>query len=274
MTRAPVIALSHGGGPLPLLGDPGHKEIVASLRTRVPQLLRLGTPEAPRAIVIVTAHWSERTPAISNGKKHSLLYDYYGFLPESYKLKYDAPGSPEVAEEVAQAMKDEGLQPEMDAERGWDHGVFVPMLLIHPAADIPIVQVSVLSSELPSAHFSMGRALSRLRDSNVAIVGSGFASFHNLRIMFSRVAGEPAFRKRNEEWSHAVSGAVKEKDISAREEALSKWREWPGAYEMHPRGGAEHFLPLVVCAGAGGEGQAKSYTDSFMGLDMYSYYWE
>ena len=97
MTRAPVICISHGGGPLPVLGDPMQKDIVKSLQTRVPELLKLGTPEAPRAIVIVTAHWSERNPTISSGSKHSLFYDYYGFPPESYKLKYDAPGSPEVA---------------------------------------------------------------------------------------------------------------------------------------------------------------------------------
>ena len=95
-----------------------HKDIVKSLQTRVPELLKLGTPEAPRAIVLVTAHWSERNPTISSGSKHSLLYDYYGFPPESYKLKYDAPGSPEAAKEVAAALKEVGLKPELDETRG------------------------------------------------------------------------------------------------------------------------------------------------------------
>ena len=120
MTRAPVISLSHGGGPLPVLGDPEHDAIVKSLKTRVPKLLKLGTPEAPRAIVLVTAHWSEQKPTISNAKKHKLLYDYYGFPRESYELKYDADGSPEIAREVARALEGVGLQPEMDDERGRD----------------------------------------------------------------------------------------------------------------------------------------------------------
>lgn len=118
MPRAPVIALSHGGGPMPLLNDPSHTQIVHSLRTRVPKLLKLGTPDEPRAIVLVTAHWSERYPTISNAEKPGLLYDYYGFPPEAYKLRYDAPGSPEVAGEVFEALRGEGLEPEFDGERG------------------------------------------------------------------------------------------------------------------------------------------------------------
>ncbi|KAF2086345.1 Extradiol aromatic ring-opening dioxygenase [Saccharata proteae CBS 121410] len=274
MPRAPVISISHGGGPMPLLGDPGHDQIVKSLKEKVPRSLRLGTPDAPRAIVLVTAHWSERNPTISNGERHGLLYDYYGFPPETYQLKYDAPGSPEVAKQVGDALKNEGLKPEFDDERaGWDHGVFVPMLLINPAHDIPIVQLSVMSSENPSDHFRMGRALSTLRDSNIAIIGSGFASFHNLRLMFSGITSDPFFKARNSAWSEAVSDAVLEADLQVREKKLEEWRKFPGAYEMHPRGGAEHFLPLVVCAGAGGEGKAEFYTDDFVSLPMYSFIW-
>lgn len=118
MTRGSVIALSHGGGPMPLLGDPSHADIVASLKNKVPKILKLGTPDAPRAILLVTAHWSERRPTISSGKKHRLEYDYYGFPPETYNLEYDAPGSPEVAEEVERAMKNAGLNPELDDFRG------------------------------------------------------------------------------------------------------------------------------------------------------------
>src|ERR1700755_2925454 len=83
---------------------------------------------------------------------------------------------------------------------GWDHGVFIPLLLIHPKADIPIIQLSVLDSEDPSTHYKMGQALSQLRDSNIAIIGSGFASFHNLRLMFSGITHDPSFRERNAAW--------------------------------------------------------------------------
>lgn len=105
-------------GPMPLLGDPGHKDIIKSLSQRVPKILKLGTPDAPRAIVVVTAHWSEDRPTISSGKKHSLYYDYGGFPAATYKLKYDAPGSPEVAEEVRQAFAKAGLDPVMNDKRG------------------------------------------------------------------------------------------------------------------------------------------------------------
>lgn len=162
----------------------------------------------------------------------------------------------------------------MLGEKGWDHGVFVPMLLANPAADIPIVQLSVLDSESPSAHLSMGRALHRLRESNVAVVGSGFASFHNMRHFFSGITYEPDFRARSDRWSEAVGEAMGSERLEARERKVESWREWPGAYEMHPRGGAEHFLPLIVCAGAGGDQKGESYKDAFLGLDIHSYYWE
>ena len=273
MTKGAVISLSHGGGPMPLLDDPMHKDIIRSLKERVPKILRLGTSEAPRAIIVVTAHWSERHPTISNARKHDLYYDYYGFPPETYNIKYPATGSPDVAKEVFEALKNEGFTPEMDEDRGWDHGVFVPLLLINPAADVPIVQLSVLNSENPTSHFKIGQALARLRDSNVAIVGSGFASFHNLRLMFSGIAKEKSFQERNAAWNKAITEAVTEPDEESRLNKLAKWREFPAAYEMHPRGGAEHFLPLIVCAGAGGNQEAFKYTDDFMELDMYSYYW-
>jgi len=119
MTRlAPVISISHGGGPMPILGDPSQAAITHSLKTRVPQILKLGTPEEPRAIVLVTAHWSTEKVAISSGKRHELYYDYSGFPDEAYSLKYDAPGSPEVAEMVRRALEESGLGSKKDGTRG------------------------------------------------------------------------------------------------------------------------------------------------------------
>ncbi|CAK7224813.1 hypothetical protein SBRCBS47491_005682 [Sporothrix bragantina] len=278
MPRAAVVALSHGGGPMPVLGDPSHDELVKSMRTRVPKILGLnnstGSEHRPKAIVLVTAHWSERVPTISSGKKPKMLYDYGGFPAEAYKLKYDAPGSPEVARRVASLLQGAGFRPDLDDERGWDHGVFVPMLLVHPAADIPVIQVSVLASEDPAAHFAMGRALAPLRDENIAIVGSGFASFHNLRLMFAGITRDPSTRAQLVAWNEAVTAAALEPDEKAREAAFAQWRNFPAAYVTHPRGGAEHFLPLIVCAGAAGNEAGKAYTDHFQGLDILSYYWK
>ncbi len=119
MTRiAPVLSISHGGGPMPVLGDPSHAEITKSLQTKVPQILKLGTPGAPKAIVLVTAHWSTNKVHISSGARHELLYDYYGFPDEAYKLKHNAPGSPEVASEVERVLKKAGIDCLKDSERG------------------------------------------------------------------------------------------------------------------------------------------------------------
>jgi len=148
------------------------------------------------------------------------------------------------------------------------------MTLIHPQASIPIIQLSVLASESPSAHHAIGRALAPLRAQNIAIIGSGFASQHNLRAMFSGQTRTPAYKALNEEWSRTVGDAVATKDAAEQERKFAAWRKWPGAYEMHPRGGAEHFLPLIVCAGAGGGEEVGSYGDEMIGLTMWSYYWD
>ncbi|KAL1890321.1 hypothetical protein Sste5346_008323 [Sporothrix stenoceras] len=275
MVRAPVIALSHGGGPMPVLGDPSHSDLVESMRTKVPAILGLNdTERRPKAIILVTAHWSENVPSISSGAKPKLLYDYGGFPPEAYRLKYDAPGSPEIAQRVSELLSAKGFKPDLDDERGWDHGVFVPMLLVHPAADIPVIQVSVLASEDPAAHFKMGQALAPLRDENIAIIGSGFASFHNLRLMFAGITRDPAAAAQLKEWNAAVTAAATEADEKSRLTAFEQWRNFPAAYITHPRGGAEHFLPLIVCAGAVGNEKGKTFTDRFQGLDILSYYWE
>ncbi|PVH68732.1 Extradiol aromatic ring-opening dioxygenase [Cadophora sp. DSE1049] len=262
-----------GGGPLPALGDPSHKELIKSMSERVPAILGLGTSKAPRAIVLVTAHWSEREPTISNGETHKLLYDYGGMPQEAYQLKYEAPGSPQVAREVYGVLAKAGFNPAVDARRGWDHGVFIPMLLINPARDIPIVQLSVLASTSPAQHFAMGLALSGLRDSGVAIIGSGMPTFHNLRIMFSSAANDPKLKSRIKEWSDKLSSTIQIKDPADRGKELESWRDWEGANKAHPAGGAEHLLPLLVCAGAAGEGKAEFFADSVMGIKQYSYYW-
>ena len=160
-----------------------------------------------------------------------------------------------------------------DGNTGWDHGVFIPMMLIDPKASIPIVQLSVLASESPSQSYAIGRALSSLRAQNIAIIGSGFATFHNFRLMFSGTASTPQFKEQNIEWSKAVTDASMTGNDEARASSFAEWRRWPNSYTMHPRGGAEHFLPLIVCAGAAGQTKGGKYADDFKGIDMWSYYW-
>lgn len=262
---------------MPILGDPGHKDIIYSLKHRIPRILRLTTPSQPAAILLVTAHWSTTSPTISSAASPPLLYDYYGFPPESYALKYPAPGDPALAERAAAAISAEGLTPVLDGERGWDHGVFVPLTLALPEAHIPIVQVSVLASEEPDAHLRLGRALGTLRRDNVAVVGSGFASFHNLGIMRKLMAADPpqqqAFRDVSGAWNKALTEAAGVQAPEGRWDALRKWRDLPNADTMHPPRGGEHFMPLLVCAGAAGDEAMKMYTDEFLGTDIYTYYW-
>lgn len=125
----------------------------------------------------------------------------------------------------------------------------------------------------------MGRALATLRDANIAIVGSGFASFHNLRLMFPLMQGgggaDPALVGKAKAWNAALTAAVTGGDsLDERAAALAKWRDFPHAYDMHPRHGAEHFLPLLVCVGAGGDDKGRGYVDDFLGLDIWSFYWD
>ncbi|KAF7559801.1 hypothetical protein G7046_g4362 [Stylonectria norvegica] len=277
-TVAPVIALSHGGGPMPILGDSNHETIVYSLKNRVPKILQLGTPNQPRAIVLVTAHWQTNIPTISSSAKHDLYYDYSGFPKAAYAIKYPAPGSPEIAREIHDALEAEGLGAQLDAQRGWDHGVFVPLSLVLPKADIPIIQMSVLDSEDPESHLRMGSALAKLRESNIAIVGSGFASFHNGNIMrqLMRLGQEhrDQFHGKTVAWNAALTEATTLPDKAKRWAALKAWRSLPDANLMHPPSAGEHFMPLLVCAGAAADGEAaKRYSDEFLGVEINTYYW-
>lgn len=244
----------------------------------MPKILGLGTPWQPRAIVLVTAHWTTDRPTISSAKSHELLYDYYNFPPVSYTFKYPAPGEPDVASTIKAAFDAQGVPSELDGERGWDHGLYIPMMLVNPEADIPMVQVSVLRSEDPETHLRMGAALSRLRADNIAVIGSGFASFHNLTTMRALRTAPPdqqaSFKAESDVWNAALSKAVTSKDNKARWEGLRGWRKMPHADKMHPPGGGEHFMPLIVCTGAAGEGEeTKTYKDTFMGVDIFTFYW-
>lgn len=276
MTLAPVIALSHGGGPMPLLNDPNHATITSSLKNRVPKILSLSS-KPPKAIVLITAHWTTPQPTISNSSTHSLLFDYYGFPPETYELTYPAEGSPSIASEIDAAFKSEGLLPTLDPVRQWDHGVFIPMLLVNPDASVPIVQLSVLQNEDAETHLRMGRALRKLREENIAIVGSGFASLHSFPVMGklrnSDKAEREAYKKEfGNPWNDALTDAVKKASTDWKD--LQAWRKLPYADNFHPPKGGEHFMPLLVCAGAAVDGEeAKYYKDDYMGQDIYTYYW-
>jgi aromatic ring-opening dioxygenase catalytic subunit (LigB family) len=230
---------------MPILGDPGHNAMVSFMQQRGREWLG-----RPQAIVLVTAHWETDIPTVSAASKHPLLYDYYGFPPESYSLEYNPPGSPAVAARVAELLGQAGIPAALDIKRGWDHGVFVPLLLLRPEADIPVVQVSVVESQDPEALFALGQALAPLRREGVAIVGSGM-SYHNLRSIFGNtVTG-------NIDFETALRGLMELPPGAERDQKVRQWATLPYARECHPRGQAEHLSPLIVCCGSASQDQLK-----------------
>ena len=240
---ASIIYLSHGGGPLPLLGDPAHAELVDLLGEMPARLIK------PSAIVVVSAHWEESRPTIVSSAAPALLYDYYGFAEESYEITYPAPGAPALAERIAGYCEQHGLEAQLTQTRGFDHGLFVPLKIMYPDARIACVQVSLLRGLSPRAHIKLGRALRELRQDNVLLVGSGF-SFHNMKAFFAPATSEDAARNAAfEDWL-AETCASTGIDEAERERRLIEWEAAPAARYCHPR--EEHLLPLHVCYAAAG----------------------
>eukprot|EP00439_Symbiodinium_sp_Y106_P012041 s5670_g1.t2 len=246
--RMPCVFVNHGGGPLPLLGK---QPAIAKFL----QGYRRSLPRAPAAIIVVTAHWETGSALkVTAASRHSLYFDYGGFPKESYEYQYSAAGSPDLAQQIVGLLAKKGVQCSTDTARGWDHGVFVPMMLMFPKADIPLVALSLYSNQDARAHMAAGEALQPLRDQGVLILGSG-ASFHNFDYFFAR---DPS--RRLEGVSHSqkfdrwltetmTSEALTSEERMAR---LSDWASAPSARDAQPLGAAEHLMPLFVVAGAAG----------------------
>jgi 4,5-DOPA dioxygenase extradiol len=238
----PTLFISHGGGPWPFMEvDPPHMYdgLAAWLR---------GLPSAvgakPQAALIVSGHWEAPVPTVMSSPRPPLLYDYYGFPPATYRLRYDAPGAPALAAQMQALLRGAGVQCHDDAARGYDHGVFVPMMVAWPGADLPIVQLSLQQDLDPSAHLRIGRALAPLRAQGVLLAGSGM-SYHNLRAF-----GAPG-RAPSEQFDAWLTESVTAYTGAARAARLEQWSAAPAARFAHPR--AEHLLPLMVAAGAAEE---------------------
>jgi aromatic ring-opening dioxygenase catalytic subunit (LigB family) len=209
-------------------------------------------PERPRAILVVSGHWEASVATVTSRQDPPLIYDYGGFPAHTYELQYPAPGSPALAAEVVALLQAAGIPSTRDDERGFDHGVFVPFLLVAPEAKIPIVQLSLVDGLDASAHLAIGRALEPLRREGVLIVGSGM-SYHNMR-GFQHPA--PPGAQRFDAWLHDTMNA----DPATRTASLAAWEDAPDARLAHPR--EEHLLPLMVAAGAASaEASARVFHD-------------
>ncbi|KAJ0406144.1 hypothetical protein ATCC90586_000601 [Pythium insidiosum] len=240
--KQPAVFVPHGGGPLPLLGDPGHAEMVQWLT----HFQRDFVTTRPDAIVVVTAHWEADVTTITSAAAPKLLYDYYGFPAEAYKVQYPSPGKPALAQRIQSLLQSHGIPSELDAKRGNDHGVFIPLKLMYPDADIPIVQMSIYRSLDPEAHLRLGEALRELRRDNVLLVGSGL-SFHSFKYFFGDARDGNRVSIPFHKYLH--DALVSSQDPEARRRSLQRWQTAPNAREVHPR--EEHLMPLLVIAGAG-----------------------
>ncbi|GGY73411.1 dioxygenase [Cellvibrio zantedeschiae] len=237
----PVLFVPHGGGPMPLLGEANHRELTAFMKSVSADLPR------PTAIVVITAHWEENIATISNSPAPGMLYDYSGFPPKSYEFKYPVAGDPALAQQIAALLEAQGLKSRLDAARDLDHGSFVPLMLMYPHANIPVVQLSLLKSLDPAAHIALGKVLAPLREQGVLILGSGM-SFHNMRAFFS---ANPSTQARSEDFDDWLTETITQDGLTAEDRAarLVDWKNAPEALFCHPR--EEHLLPLHVCFGAG-----------------------
>jgi len=253
MAMLPTYYIPHGGGPCFFMDDPAGlwRGMAAFLRA-----LPAALPQTPKAILVISGHWETSGFSLTSSAQPPLLFDYYGFPPHTYQLRYDAPGAPGLAGQVSQLLRDAGFDARLDAARGLDHGVFVPLKVALPEAVIPVIELSLDASLDASLHLAAGRALAPLRDEGVLILATGM-SFHNLAAL-----GDPRMLLPSlqfDTWLNAACGAK----TAARNQALTHWHEAPAARICHPR--PEHLLPLMVAAGASHGAGRRVYNEQVLG---------
>ncbi|MBF9002926.1 DODA-type extradiol aromatic ring-opening family dioxygenase [Vibrio nitrifigilis] len=260
-----ILYLSHGGGPIPLLGDEGHQEMVDHLTAIAKSIPK------PDAIIVVSAHWEESVPTITAAPNPGMIYDYYGFPEQTYHITYPAPGEPQLAEKVYNHLQLSGINAKLDVNRGYDHGLFVPLMLMYPDADIPCIQLSLANNLDPVHHLDIGAALSELDYDNLLVIGSGF-SFHNMRAFFAPQSDE--IRALNEGFEAWLVETCSDTSLSEAErtERFAQWTKAPGARFCQPR--EEHLLPLHVCYGVAQRACDKYYQLNILGKRASMYYWK
>jgi aromatic ring-opening dioxygenase catalytic subunit (LigB family) len=242
IARMPTLYIPHGAGPCFFMDwSP------PDMWTRMGEWLKSSMaelPSKPKAIVMVSAHWEEPRYTVGSATNPGMLFDYSGFPPHTYQFKYASPGSPALAARVRELLAAAGLPEGSDERRGYDHGMFIPLMLMAPAADIPVIQLSLRAGLDPREHAVAGRALETLRDEGVFIVGSGM-SYHNMR-GYGRKESTPV-SERFDDW---LTESVAIADPDERAARLSSWASHPDGRASHPR--EEHLIPLMLIAGSGG----------------------
>lgn len=253
----PAIYLPHGGGPWPFLDDPtGNYSPVRRYLEDLPASL----PQVPDAILTVTAHWEAREFTVTSGARPGLIYDYGGFPPHTYEITYPAPGAPHVAQRIAELAGAAGIPTVLDGDAGWDHGVFVPLSVSWPEAEVPVVALSLKQGLDPADHLALGRTLEALRSENVVIIGSGM-SVHDLTFRTS-----PQQAAEFDQWLEDSM----QQSATERTQRLIDWKLGPHATSAHPR--EEHLMPLMTVVGAAGSSRAtRSHRNVMFGLPVAAY---
>ena len=261
--KVSIVYFSHGGGPLPILGDAGHQAMV-DFMVQLPSRLK-----KPEAILVISAHWEERSATLMGAKNPAMFYDYYGFPEEAYKITYPGPGSPELAERIVKLLNEQNIPARVDAQRGFDHGHFIPLKLMYPQADIPSLQLSLLRGLDASAHVSLGKALRPLMKENLLVVGSGF-SFHNLSA-FSWEGADVADPENDAFQNWLIEVCTGPLTQAEREKRLIEWEQAPSARYCHPR--EEHLLPVHVCAALADKPAELIFDDRILGKRSVAFLW-
>lgn len=249
---------------MPLLGDPDHSEMVDTLKEIA------ATMRKPDAILVISAHWETSVPTVTSGRNPGLIYDYGGFPKEAYEIEYPAPVEPDLAKSVVNALESNGIMAVQDPQRGFDHGVFVPLKIMYPDADIPCVQLSLVHNLDANLHIKIGKALQALQWHNLLVIGSGF-SFHNMQAFFNRDSQE--IRELNIAFDEWLRETVSDSALpeNAREERLARWVSAPGARFCHPR--EEHLMPLHVCYGLAAKASDKTFQAEILKKQSSMFYW-
>ncbi len=238
-TRLPTYFISHGAGPWPWLDEsvmPVNFELLGDALRAIPG--EVG--RKPKAILLVSAHWEEAEFTVQTTANPPMIYDYAGFPPHTYEIQYPAPGAPTVAARVGQLLAEAGIEVRFDDTRGFDHGVYAPLAVAYPDADVPVCQMSLRAGLDPAEHVAAGRALAPLRDEDVLIVCSGVPSYHNMR-----VRNVPEESKAFDVW---LTETMVGHDGQDRVRRLVAWVDAPFARIAHPR--EDHLLPGMIAVGS------------------------
>lgn len=261
MTNQPTLFVSHGS-PM-IVAEPGPaRDFLSGLG---------GMLARPDAILVVSAHYDMAGAVVTTAAHPGTIHDFGGFPEELYRLNYPAPGAPALAARVAALVEAAGVPVHADPARGFDHGAWVPLLLGWPAADIPVVQLSISSSHAPDWHYRIGLALAALRSENVLVIGSGSMT-HNLREVF---AARRAVDAPTPEWVSDFADWMHDRLTAGDTRAvLDAIEVGPNGHRNHPT--PDHLLPLHSALGAGGEGATAtrlhhSYTYGVLAMDAYSF---